>query len=840
LTVSCLSSRVLAALGSALLSLTAAAQSGDRPNDPQQPPPEHWDIPEAPALAVEDALKTFALAPGFRIEVVAADPLVFDPIAMQIGPDGRIWVVEMRGYMPNVDGIGEDAPIGTIAVLSDTDGDGRMDHRTEFADGLVMPRGVALVDDGVLVAAPPTLWHMRDTDGDDIADERTVVSETYGDRQNPEHTANGLLWGLDNWIYNANDDERYRWNHGAWESAAAPDRGQWGIAQDDAGRLFYNTNSSPLKFDLFPGEYLLRNPDLHSHQAINRKAIANRDLPLFPSRITPGVNRGYRILDEDGYLPHMTAASAPVIYRGSAFPDVFYGDAFIPEPAGNLIKRLQINQTNDGDWAGTNPYDHFEFLTSTDERFRPVSLYNGPDGALYIVDMYRGIIQHRIFVTSFLRAQIIERGLETPIGMGRIYRVVPVDAEPAPAPTLHTATTDELVAALHRQDAWWRETAQRLLVEQRDFTAVPALKEIALNPTHPGHLNAIWTLHGINALEPRILRQVAAATHADGRLTLLKIHEPWLRSGRTASLDFVIDQLDAPEPEVRRQAVLSVGELTGPKRVNLLAAFASRGDTLAGLDEAMVSGLAGYEIDFLKALRLPLHPHGADVAKLAAATVIERASADEVTALLDLLLAPSTDPSFATALLGGIEDHTQNRKGDRMRLSLPVEPTALIKFAGKGNAELAARANALLGYIDGPAAQAAMAEVTPLTESEQILFNQGKVVYALCAGCHQANGRGMNGLAPSLVGSKWAVGPDEVAAAIVLKGKEGAQLAMPPLESLDDTSIAAALTFIRRSWGHTASAVTPEVVATARENHHSRSSAWDEDALAELSATLNP
>ena len=144
------------------------AQSGDRPNDPQQPPPAHWVIPPAPALTVEQALETFEVAPGFRVEVAAADPLVFDPVAMQIGPDGRIWVVEMRGYMPNVDGIGEDAPIGTIAILSDTDGDGRMDKRIEYADGFVMPRALALVDDGLLVAAPPMLWHLRDTDGDDV------------------------------------------------------------------------------------------------------------------------------------------------------------------------------------------------------------------------------------------------------------------------------------------------------------------------------------------------------------------------------------------------------------------------------------------------------------------------------------------------------------------------------------------------------------------------------------------------------------------------------------------------------------------------------------------------
>lgn len=816
------------------------AQSGDRPNDPQQPPPAHWNIPPAPALSVEAALETFVLPPGFRVEVVAADPLVFDPVAMQIGPDGRIWVVEMRSYMPNVDGIGEDAPIGTIAILSDTDGDGRMDKRIEFAGGFVMPRALALVDDGLLVAAPPMLWHLRDTDGDDVADERTVVSESYGDRKNPEHTANGLLSGLDNWIYNSNDDERYQLNQGEWISAPAPDRGQWGIAQDDTGRLFYNTNSSPLKMDVFPGEYLLRNPDLHQRRAINRETVKNTDLPIFPSRITPGVNRGYKNLTEDGYLSNMTAASGSVIYRGSLFPETFYGDTFIPEPSANLIKRLKLSPTAGGAMSGSNAYDHFDFMTSTDERFRPVSLYNGPDGALYIVDLYRGIIQHRIFVTSFLRAQIIDRGLESPIGMGRIYRVVPDKAPNSEQPALHTASTGELVDALNRKDAWWRETAQRLLVERRDNSSVSGLQKIALDKTSPGHLNAIWTLHGIGKFDAKLFWKLTKNTSPAGRAALLRISEAWLAKADQAFVDHALSELNAPEPEIQRQAVLSLGELPDASRINHLAKFASQGSRIEAMDEAFVSGIAGLEITFLKQLTNPLHADAQSVVRLAVSTVIERGNADEIAAALDLLLAPSSDPTFAKSIIAGFESHTKGKDSERRRLKLPVEPTALEKYAGKGNVALARKANDLLKFIDGPAAQAAGPRTIPLTAAEQVRFDQGKTTYMLCAGCHQADGRGMNGLAPSLIGSPWAIGPAEIAAAIVLKGKEGEQLAMPPLGTLDDNSIAAALTYIRRSFGHTASAVTPEEVAAAREKYDYRSAAWNETDLKKLSKTLNP
>ena len=180
-----------------LFSPVAFAQNGDRAGEVQTPLPAHLKAPPAPALSAADAAKTFKLPPGFRIELVASEPLVFDPVAMNIAPDGRLWVVEMRAFMPNVDGKGENAPIGTIAVLEDTDGDGRMDRRTEFAGGLVMPRAISLVANGVLVAEPPNLWFFEDTDHDGKADKRTLVAKDYGDTTNPEHTANGLMRAME-------------------------------------------------------------------------------------------------------------------------------------------------------------------------------------------------------------------------------------------------------------------------------------------------------------------------------------------------------------------------------------------------------------------------------------------------------------------------------------------------------------------------------------------------------------------------------------------------------------------------------------------------------------------
>jgi hypothetical protein len=267
-------------------SLPLFAQSGDRPNETQTPPPADLVIPPAPVLLAEEAVKTLQVASGYRVEIAAADPLVGDPVAMTFGPDGRLWVVEMRGFMPNADGQGEDAKVGTVATLEDTDNDGRMDQRTVFLDGLVLPRAVALVGDGVLVAEPPHLWFCRDINGDGVADQKVEVASDYGSTENPEHTANGLYRAMDNWIYSANHTVRFRYRgDGKFDREFTIMRGQWGLSQDDTGRLFYNTNSDPLRYDAVPSHYFARNPALTDPAGLNLQVVPAK-LPIWPARVT--------------------------------------------------------------------------------------------------------------------------------------------------------------------------------------------------------------------------------------------------------------------------------------------------------------------------------------------------------------------------------------------------------------------------------------------------------------------------------------------------------------------------------------------------------------------------
>ena len=238
--------------------LAQIGDNADKPGFVQVPIVPAELIPPAPALSPEEALRSFRIAPGYRLEIAAAEPLVQEPVAIRFGPDGRLWVVEMRGYMPDLDGQGEDLPVGRIVVLTDQDGDGRYDRSQVFLDNLVLPRALTLVEDGLLVGAPPELAFWRDTNGDGRADTKEVVATDYGvptDPKrpflaNPERAPNSLLYGHDNWIHSTAYTKKFRRVKGVWQTAPGLFRGQWGLSQDDFGRIYSNSNSDHLRVDV--------------------------------------------------------------------------------------------------------------------------------------------------------------------------------------------------------------------------------------------------------------------------------------------------------------------------------------------------------------------------------------------------------------------------------------------------------------------------------------------------------------------------------------------------------------------------------------------------------------
>jgi mono/diheme cytochrome c family protein/glucose/arabinose dehydrogenase len=826
---------VLVAL--ALPASWALAQSGDRAGELQAPLPDHLRSPPAPPLKPEDALRSFRLHPGFRVELVAAEPLVFDPVAMSIGADGRIWVVEMRGFMNHIDGSGEDAPVGSIAILDDRDGDGRMDTRTEFAGGLVMPRAVAPVANGALVAEPPNLWFYEDRNGDGKAEGRTLVAGDYGDRSNPEHTANGLMWAMDNWIYNANHTVRFRHESGAWRREGTVFRGQWGITQDDVGRLYYNTNSDPLRMDVLPAEYLRRNPHLVAPAGVNVQLARAQDTPVWPARITLGVNRGYRMLRDDGTLPAVTAACGPVIYRGAAFPAEFTGNAFIAEPSANLVKRLIVDADASVPIA-RNAHDRTEFLASTDERFRPVNLYNGPDGALYVVDMYRGIIQHRIYLTTYLRNQIEERGLDAPVGLGRIWRIVPDGERASPShrkPDLGDASVKRLVASLGHREAWWRDTAQRLLVERRDRRAIAPLRKLARGSRESlARLHALWTLDGVDAVDWTTVQAALSDPDVDVAVAAARLSERFFGKEASRTLDALHARAGWGEPKFLRQLALSLG--AGPaKEVDAaLMRLAARHGGQPYMADAIVSSLPGREDAAIGWLAKAGNPEAAKVVVSLAAAILQSKDPRRIDALLAHLNDDAAAPWLADSIMSGVDRFIPGSKDRRRTAFLPSEPRPLIDLS-RQSTPLGVRAAEALRYLrwqGRPVDQSAV--LASLNPAQRVRYERGEREFAVCAACHQSGGEGMAGLAPPLVASTWVTGGVAALARIVLNGKTSAHSTMPPLAALDDETLAAILTYIRKSWGHEAGAVAPAEIQAIRAEVSNRGEPWTESELAPL------
>jgi putative membrane-bound dehydrogenase-like protein len=450
---------------------------------------------KSPVVSPEESIKKMQVEEGFAVRLVAAEPLVKAPIAMTFDEKGRIWVVEMHGYMTDTIGSEEHLPTGRIVILEDENSDGVADKRKIFLDSLVLPRAIALVENGVLVAEPPHLWYIEINE--DRAGNKQLVDDKYTEGGNAEHQANGLLRSIDNWIYNANSRKRYKKTGGNWLIDRTHFRGQWGITQDDFGRLFYNNNSQNLLGDYFLPSLGANNRNQLEMAGLNEKVVA--DNRVYPIRPTTGVNRAYRenALDARLRIKSVTAACGPVSYRGGLFGVGYNNNIFVAEPAANLLKR-NIMQEKGYLLTGRQAYAGKEFLASTDERFRPVSLYNGPDGALYVVDMYRGIIEHKTYLTDYLKKEIRNRDLSAPLNCGRIYKIVPLNKQTKRI----NIPTDPfgLAQMLEDQNGWLRDKAQQLIIEKKYTQVVPLLRKYLTGDKPLTVIHALWTLEGLDAL----------------------------------------------------------------------------------------------------------------------------------------------------------------------------------------------------------------------------------------------------------------------------------------------------------------------------------------------------
>jgi mono/diheme cytochrome c family protein len=844
----------------------------------------------ASVLSPAEALETFSMPPGYRLELVASEPLIQDPILIDWDPAGRLWAVELPGYMRDIKATGEYEPIGRIVALEDTDGDGAMDRRTVFADGLIQPLAMKVLEQGVLVGEPPNIWLMRDTDGDLRSDRKDLVTAGYGRREtNVEVNANALLWGLDNRIHMSGTgaDMVLRYVDRTFQVQRSLSRGQWGATQDDSGRVYRNHNESVLHVDLVPTAYFARNPTLlrtrGSHEALQDPSGNIND--VWPAHQTPGTNRAYQhgILRTDGTLAAYTAACGPLLYRGDRLPSELYGNVFVAEPTANVVSRFIL--ADDGaTLRARKAYQQAEFLSSTDERFRPVYLSNGPDGTLYVVDIYRGIIQHHTYITEYLRDQISSRALEQPIGLGRIYRVVHDSTVRDRTTTQAKTPTAQLAGLLSHPNGWWRDAAQRLLVERGDGSVAPALTTLAeTSPDWRTRVHALWTLDGLNAVTSATVSTALADSSRDVRVAALRISERWLGEKDHQLQPRVVALAEDQDWAVRQQAVASMGTLPPGLRERSIAQVLERRALDPILADTALSGLRGAEATVLTMLlRSEVERTAAREAALTvlAATIARSGQESAVVevfqrtadasspdwqraALLrgaEVALAGAPMPGTVTAVRaasatapcptcpggragpGGAYAFARpadwpaaGGRSNAPVLRLTREPKPLTDLAA-ATGDLGTRATALLARVSWPGKAGDAAAPRPLTAAEQQQFDRGREVYRnICAGCHQPDGRGLDRIAPTLIGSPFALAPAEIPIRILMSGKEGATGLMPPVGgALNDEQIASVLTYVRREWGQLGDPVEADTVKRVREASAGRTRPWRHEELIKL------
>ncbi|MGC4013607.1 MAG: c-type cytochrome [Luteolibacter sp.] len=591
-----------------LVPTLALAQQGNRKGHDNMSPIIPADqVPKAPVLSVPDSLKAFQIAPGFVIEPFASEPMVVEPVAMDFDPAGRAWICEMVGFMPDLDGKGEDVPQGRLVVLEDTDHDGKADKRTVFLDKVLLPRAIAVFPDGVLfVDNYRLLWVKRD--GLKVVGEPEEVAKDWiagGKGGNPEHKSNGLVRGLDNWLYNAKSDKRIRRIDGKWVVESTQNRGQWGICRDDYGRLYYNDNSTFLWGNLVAPNLLDGNPGVNLKVKDFVQIGPNSTWPI---RVTPGVNRGY-MAKSNGYnedtldpktfkLINATAASGPMIYRGINFPAEWYGRGLSPEPSVNLVKAIQITDSN-GKLSGSHPFGKSEWLASTDERFRPVNLYNAPDGSVLLLDMHHGLLQHKTYMTTYLRDQYASRLLDKPAdGQGRIYRI---RYKTGPLETVTDLTKldgEALVKMLAHKNGWQRDMAQRYLIERGDASVVPLLEKLAGVEGFPlGSINALWTLEGLGKLTATPLASALGSKDPKVVCSALWVSTK-LPEAEFKKLADKIVKLQPANDEVKIYLARALGPVATPEAFAKLADLVSKDGKESLVKAAAYSGLKGRIAEF--------------------------------------------------------------------------------------------------------------------------------------------------------------------------------------------------------------------------------------------------
>ncbi len=673
-------------------------------------------------LSPEESMSTFQLPDGFKIEQIAAEPLVADPVDMEIDEYGRIYVVEMHGYPLDKSGS------GAVKLLEDTDGDGIMDKSTVFADDLVLPTGVMRWKKGILVTDPPNVLYLEDTDGDGKADKRETVLTGFA-LANPQHNVNNPLLGIDNWIYLGHEpaataqiytghfsdkgSEVYFPAHPSGprlpENALGrsvrfnPDKvllenmsaqTQFGHTFNQWGHRFLVSNAHHIYHEVVGARYLNRNKALLVSNTIESISDHGNAADVYPITKNPE----HQLLTDLGVF---TAACGITSYTGGLFPEPYQDVTFVAEPVGNLV-HADVLKDNGATFIASRLLEKKEFLASTDPWFRPVNMYIGPDGALYVLDYYRQIIEHPEWMADEIgKSDAVYNGID----QGRIYRITPTGTPKADWTSglkLGEESTEQLVTHLSSPNSWWRYNAQRLLIDRNDKSAAPLLEKLAAEGESPlGRLHALWTLHGLSALSADILIKGLRDPEAGVRENAIRMSEDLFLTEQGPATDLVLAELmklkNDKSGKVRYQLLASLGFVNTP------AAIQTRKELLfANLDNkwmqiAALSATPSEGDDLLEEVLRKYRSGSAEYASL-----VERLSnmagargdLANIKSLINQSLAGSNaGKEWRNAVLKGLAQSLRNSKG-LDRDALATEREALLA-ASWGNTDPAIRRSAM-------------------------------------------------------------------------------------------------------------------------------------------------
>ena len=488
--------------------------------------------PPVVPLSPEDEAKRFWLPPGFKLEPVLTDPDIQEPAQIAFDGNGRMFVLELRGYMQDADGGGTLDPIGRISVHEDRNNDGVYETHNVFVDKMIFPRFVMPIGANAILSKESNadeVWKYTDTNNDNVADKKELFATGMGRMMNVEHQESGLFWALDNWIYSTINPVRIRWTPtGVLREPTGSNGGQWGATQDNYGKVWFQAGASgmpgyfqfPIQYGNFPNPEQFE-PDLN----------ITWGAPVLIADMQGGMQA---VRMPDGSLARATGSAGNDIFRGDRLPKDLIGDYFYGEVVARIVRRLHP-VANEGLTQLRNVYPFSEFIRSTDPLFRPVDMTTAPDGTMYITDMYRGIIQESQWSGpgTYLRQRIDQYKLDKIVKKGRIWRLTYEGMPRRTAqPRMLTETPAQLVAHLNDPNGWWRDAAQQLLILKQDKSVVPALKQLVQSsPNQLARIHALWTLEGLSALEPAVVRDLMKNTDPQIRIQAIRVSETLYKAG---------------------------------------------------------------------------------------------------------------------------------------------------------------------------------------------------------------------------------------------------------------------------------------------------------------------